>query len=142
MVVGGDGCRRCFIWCSSFFIWCAHMGDPGQSNDKGKGKGRYFRDFSDYDPDDTLYDNHWLGKAGWQSRLGVWVGPGPGARSHPEPTGGPGGSEMVRGGPGRIRAVPDGPGGIRGVARIRQTPPGGPKPKNQNKSKKVQTSTI
>ena len=107
MVVGGDGCRRCFIWCSSFFIWCAHMGDPGQSNDKGKGKGRYFRDFSDYDPDDTLYDNHWLGKAGWQSRLGVWVGPGPGARS----------PRVVPGGPRGSRAVPDGPGGSPEFAR-------------------------
>ena len=84
MVVGGDGLRRCFIWCRRVFIWCRtvvqlllqnyvddcdddsgyDIGDPGQSNDKGKGKGRYFRDFSDYDPDDTLYDNHWLGKAG------------------------------------------------------------------------------
>ena len=79
---------------------------------KGKGKAHTYHEIFDYDPDyDDSFTYHCMGKAGWQSRLGVWAGPGPGHRS-------PRGSRGVRGGPGRSG----------GVARP-PDPSGGPKPK-------------
>ena len=91
---------------------------------KGKGKAHTYHEIFDYDPDyDDSFTYHCMGKAGWQSRLGVWAGPGPGARGPRGVPGGPRGSGAVRGG--------------------RQTPPGAQKPQSKpKKPPKLEKSKI